>query len=196
MVANMQAVPEQGLVHTEPNTKAFVEGRDAGYGTLWVTENVLVWKSSITDENMELTYPSITMHAICRDTNSFPFECIYCMLESSALPPADENEQDPVEMTEVRFVPDDKEQLKAIYEAIADCQLMHPDPDEDTDEFFGDEYYTSENGVEVELSEEGQSVLDRLTQNMQAMSAGEFQGFTQNGEEEGDQFEDADHGEQ
>jgi len=125
------------------------------------------------------------------------------MLETSALPGTNENEHDPIDMTEVRFVPDNKEKLQEIYEAIAECQLMHPDPDEDTDEFFGDEYYTSENGVEqVELSEEGQSVLERLTQNMHMMSAddGDMNGHYVGNDGDnysggdGDQFEDADHG--
>merc|ERR1712121_473835 len=127
MVANTQPESEQGLVHTEPNTKAFIDERDMGQGTLWITEEYLTWKSDVTDEQIQLTYPSITMHAICKDTNSFPFDCIYCMIESSALPSTNQNaalltnqnEEESSDMAEVRFVPDDKAHLQDIYEAIA-----------------------------------------------------------------------------
>lgn len=33
-------------------------------------------------------------------------------------------------MTEIRFVPDDKGMLDAMYHALNDCQVLHPDPND------------------------------------------------------------------
>lgn len=41
----------------------------------------LSWCDSL-GHGFSLEYPSISLHAICRDTSQFPHECIYCMMES------------------------------------------------------------------------------------------------------------------
>ena len=41
----------------------------------------LSWCDS-SGQGFSLEYPSISLHAICKDTTQFPHECIYCMMES------------------------------------------------------------------------------------------------------------------
>lgn len=41
-----------------------------------------------------------------------------------------DSEESSADMTEVRFVPDDKGMLVAMYHAMCECQSLHPDPPE------------------------------------------------------------------
>ncbi|XP_057301606.1 methylosome subunit pICln-like [Hydractinia symbiolongicarpus] len=191
-------VPTEGIVHTETNTKAFLGDKECGEGTLYITENVLIWKSSTEENGFKLQYPSISLHAVSRDTSSFPHECLFCLLESADAIESDERDPEP-DVTEVRFVPSQSSNIKAMYEAVTYCQELHPDPDEeDSDEMIEEEeFFTSDNDPEnIELSSEGQAVLHRLQQNMQIVTQEEFgemvqeEGLT-NGHSNG-QFDDAD----
>ena len=42
----------------------------------------LSWSDPESGKGFSLEYPSISLHAICRDTSQFPHECIYCMMDS------------------------------------------------------------------------------------------------------------------
>lgn len=70
---------------------------------------------------------------------------------------------------EVRFVPDDKSALDVMFKALSECQVLHPDPQEqeEDEDFFCD-------ADEGELSEEGQATLERLEGIMQMPSQEEF----------------------
>jgi len=193
---------EAGIVHTEPNTTLFYGDRDRGKGTLLITEHHIVWKGATNNREdvLNLQYPSISLHAISRDTSSFPHECLYVLLECAEA--VSEDQRDPeADVCEIRFVPDAKDSIKFMYDAVTQCQELHPDPDEDDSEEEGEpdfdallnggEFYTAENMPdEIELSAEGQAVLQRLN-----ISA---QGNDGNGHSNGngngctDQFEDAD----
>ncbi|GFS10489.1 methylosome subunit pICln [Elysia marginata] len=80
-------------------------------------------------------------------------------------------------LTEIRFAPDNKESLDAMFKALAMCQTLHPDSDcqlsdeadfEDADEECdemagGDVIYNSEEGFQ-HLTEEGRATMERLNQ--------------------------------
>ena len=197
--------PTEGIIHTETHTKCFLGDRDCGEGTLFITESVLLWKCDSSDEHFRLQYPSISLHAISRDTNSFSHQCLYCLLESPEVIETEERDPYP-DVTEVRFVPLDSDNLKSMYDALTACQELHPDDecidyddddemaadDDGTGELAGSQFYTADNLDNVELSEEGQAVLSRLQQNMQILSQEEFSNIVQNGSEPNGQFDDAD----
>ena len=42
----------------------------------------LSWCDLASGKGFSLEYPSISLHAISRDTSQFPQECIYCMMDS------------------------------------------------------------------------------------------------------------------
>jgi len=198
-------VPEQeGLVHTESNATLFFGDRNRGSGTLYITENYILWKGTGENDTLTLEYPSISLHAISRDTANFPHECLYLLLESPES--VSEDERDPeAEVTEVRLVPQNESSIKAMYDAVTECQELHPDPeDEDSaDEEHPDissmlmqgQFYTADNMPDdIQLSEEGQAVLERL--NLNARDNGNedapMNGVSNGNGHDNDQFEDAD----
>lgn len=162
--------PTEGLHHVQEKTEAFVHDKSYGVGTLYIASERLSWCDS-SGQGFSLEYPSISLHAICKDTTQFPHECIYCMMESPLNDDENEGASDDSDdkVGEVRFVPEDKSALDVMFKALSECQVLHPDPQEqeEDEDFFCD-------ADEGELSEEGQATLERLEGIMQMPSQEEF----------------------
>ncbi|KAG6928709.1 chloride nucleotide-sensitive channel 1A [Chelydra serpentina] len=182
--------PAEGVRQQQPDTEAVLGGRGLGTGTLYIAESRLSWldKSGL---GFSLDYPTISLHAVSRDLNAYPWEHLYVMVnakfeeeEPKETPMAEGEEEedsddDDIEpIAEFRFVPSDKSALEAMFSAMCDCQALHPDPeDEDSDnDYEGEEYdveaheqgqgdipsfYTYEEGLS-HLTAEGQATLERL----------------------------------
>ncbi|CAN9493052.1 unnamed protein product [Ophioblennius macclurei] len=198
--------PTEGVRHEQAETTAVLDGRKLGCGTLYVAETKLSWFDG-SGLGFCLEYPSIGLHAISRDAGAYPEEHLYIMVNGRL---GDENEAEMEEkaddededegcsggeddegvITEIRFVPSDKNSLESMFAAMCDCQALHPDPeDEDSDDDFeGDEYdveeaehgqvqvptfYTCEEGVSM-LTQEGQAVLQRLEGMLQQSVAQQY----------------------
>ncbi|KAL4219949.1 Methylosome subunit pICln [Mactra antiquata] len=197
-------VPETGIRHKEDNTKAFVDGNETGTGSLYIAESRVTWLSP-AGSGFCLEYPKICLHAISRDLSSFPQECLFLQIDGKLIEDDRESNsssddgQDDMPTTEVRFVPADKGTLEAMFSALSDCQVLHPDPeDEDSDLGQDEEYYEGEEGIE-NLSEQGQINLQRMEEMLQHSGQGDAQQNTTNGhvtegmeDEEAGQFDDAD----
>nr|XP_022287890.1 methylosome subunit pICln-like [Crassostrea virginica] len=203
-------IPTEGVRHVQDETTAFVENASLGNGSLYVTENVVIWRNS-SGQGFSLQYPSISLHAVSRDLSAFSQECLYLMvdgkLNDDAEPGQKSSDEDEVvgpyegdtPTTEVRFVPADKGSLDAMFNAMSDCQALHPD-EQDTDseaDDFEANYYEGEEGQE-NLTQEGQRTLQHL-ENLLINGQGDGQGRqNRNGNEENpnsmeeDQFADAD----
>ncbi|XP_062860478.1 methylosome subunit pICln isoform X1 [Trichomycterus rosablanca] len=163
--------PVEGVRHQQASTTAVLGGKGLGTGTLYVAESSLSWFDG-SGLGFLLDYPSISLHAVCRDVSAYPQEHLYVMVNKKL--DTDENEAEMRErapdddaeeesddddddnedevITEIRFVPSDKAALEAMFSAMCDCQALHPDPDDadsDEDEFEGEEY-------EEDEAEEGQ----------------------------------------
>jgi len=158
--------PTTGIRHQQPATDAHVQSQNFGTGTLYITEGCVRWISN-EGQGLTLTYPSISLHAVSRDTSSFPHECLYLMVDSEddanegsgAGGDASDSEEEAGGPFEVRFVPQDKGTLDLLYKSMCDCQMLHPDP-EDAQSDEGD-YYGDEEDIE-NLTPEGQAQLERL----------------------------------
>ncbi|KAM3837542.1 methylosome subunit pICln isoform 1-T1 [Vipera latastei] len=180
--------PSEGIRLRQPDTEAVLGGRGLGTGSLYIAESRLSW---ITDSGLgfSLDYPIISLHAISRDLNAYPWEHLYVMVNAkfeaeeskeSPMPEEEEEESDDElePISEFRFVPSDKSALEAMFSAMCECQALHPDPeDEDSDSNYdGEEYdieaheigqgdipsfYTYEEGLS-HLTTEGQATLERL----------------------------------
>jgi nucleotide-sensitive chloride channel 1A len=81
-------------------------------GTLAVTTRNVRWLHPTGDatKHLRLAFRQISMHAVSRDTGSFPRECIYMQVdgvEGVALPQreGDEEEDEEEQVTEVHIVP-------------------------------------------------------------------------------------------
>ncbi|RUS80576.1 hypothetical protein EGW08_011670 [Elysia chlorotica] len=97
----------------------------------------------------------------------------------------EDNDDDSSEsdITEIRFAPDNKDSLDAMFKALATCQTLHPDSDcqlsddgdfEDADEIHnfdemagGDVMFSSEEGFQ-HLTAEGRATMERLNQMLSA----------------------------
>ncbi|XP_020666605.2 methylosome subunit pICln [Pogona vitticeps] len=156
--------PVEGVRLRQPDTEAVLGGRGLGTGCLYVAESRLSWIET-SGLGFSLEYPTISLHAISRDLNAYPWEHLYVMVnakfeadeckEGPIGEKDDEEEEDSDEelepISEFRFVPSDKAALEAMFSAMCECQALHPDPeDEDSDnDYEGDEY-------DVEAHEMGQ----------------------------------------
>ena len=182
MVSHPISPQKEGVVHLEENVTVYFADVSQGKGTLEINENVIEWKNDT--KTLKFNYLSISLHAISRETTKFPHQCIYCLVDSE--PETTEDNRDPENpVSEVRFFPEDNTSIQPIYDAITTCQELHPDPNEEFSEEEGNEeeemyeemeenapinldgFYTANSKMEdIQLSEEGMQVLQRLQQNM------------------------------
>ena len=57
-------------------------------------------------------------------------------------------------MTEIRFVPDDKNKLDTMFNAMSDCQALHPDQDDSDEGIDEDDDGGAEDGMYDDAEEE------------------------------------------
>ncbi|XP_012264790.1 methylosome subunit pICln [Athalia rosae] len=138
--------PREGIRHEEPETTLYVNEREIGKGTIYVTESQLSWVNGATGQGFSLQYPHISLHAVSRDQQVHPRQCLYIMVDTKLdfpdipemLPVGprsggdqdedeDEDDSEP-EMTEMRFAPENVNSLDAMFQAMSQCQALHPDP--------------------------------------------------------------------
>ncbi|XP_014256606.1 methylosome subunit pICln [Cimex lectularius] len=130
--------PTEGVRHEQPATVAVMNKKDLGKGTIYIAESCLSWVNEATGRGFSLQYPHICVHAVSRDTSTYPKECLYLMIDanidfSGEEQGSDEEEEDAEDkMTEIRFIPDDKTSLDSMYSAMNVCQALHPDPQQDS----------------------------------------------------------------
>ena len=89
----------------------------------------LTWTSDDESEQFSLEYPGISIHAVSRDTSTFPHECVYllhCPTEEEEEEEEEEESDEGVgeegrtggnnggKMTEIRLVPPDSTQCKFV----------------------------------------------------------------------------------
>jgi nucleotide-sensitive chloride channel 1A len=125
------------VLHVERNVQAFFEGppfRSEGKGDLFVTSRRVVWlHSTNAAHGFGITFQSLSIHAICTDTDSFPHPCIYCQVD-----------KDDDGLSEVRFVPDRVEAVTGMYTAFSAGAELNPDPPGSDDEGQGDFFFDEE----------------------------------------------------
>jgi hypothetical protein len=125
-----------------------------------------------------LAYPSIVMHAVCRDAEAFPQPCIYAHVDVAAAEAyasgeavgaggEEEKEDECMAGTEeLRLVPTSSASLGPMFDAMAACSELHVEEGEGGQEEegmagMGGGWFTSGEGEE-QLSEEGRAVLARM----------------------------------
>jgi len=128
---------DEHVKHREPNTLAYLRNTQLGEGTLCISADRLIW-SSDNGQGFILAYPQISLHAISRDLSNFHSECLYLMLEDDQIDETGHSESEALdessELNELRFVPRDLSKLDAMYRALCECQLLHPDPQDSLSE--------------------------------------------------------------
>lgn len=149
--------PEEGIRHREDATTAFIQSRGLGKGTLYIAESRVSWVGQ-DSSGFSLEYPSVALHALSRDLQAFPEECLYLMIDGDLGEEEEPNENGEDEerpASEIRFVPEDKSHLEAMYRAMSECQALHPDPaqpgDSDEDDGCYEDADEEEEGAEYDV---------------------------------------------
>ena len=166
VISSTFSMPVEGVLLQTPSTKLLVNDQELGTATLYITENNVIWGGGVRPSGgpaptISLLYPSISLHAVQRE----PSPALYLVLNyelrlpelSSESGSGDANEPDDDEdfdaddqpITQLRFVPQNENDLQAIYSAMSQGQSLHPDP---TDEVDDDDPYMD--GEEFDEGEE------------------------------------------
>jgi len=158
-------IPMSGIQHEE-SCRSFVDTRLMGNGKLYITEDEVVWANN-DQQGFRLQYCDIAVHAISTDRQAFPEECLYVMYNRDLLNSDDDSSDDDTPVTEIRFVPDNTDTIKHMFNAMSDCQCLHPDEeDSDYEPGFedgaaGEGFYTGQEGID-HLTSQGRATMERL----------------------------------
>ena len=118
---------EEQVSFTADNTQLFLRAdKSEGQGTLFVTTKHLIWLSLDHSVGYRMDYPYVLLHAVSRDTSSFPHPCLYAQLDDEVAEEAfatasmrqqapaegdedegeDDEEEEPQPISDLRFVPE------------------------------------------------------------------------------------------
>ncbi|XP_076650959.1 chloride nucleotide-sensitive channel icln [Halictus rubicundus] len=148
--------PQEGIRHEEQNTTVYINDTEVGKGTLYITESLFSWVNYDTQQGFSLEYPHISLHAISRDQQVHPRQCLYIMVNAKVdlpdvplPPPSDsgsenEDEDTNTPITEMRFAPDNTNNLDAMFQAMNHCQALYPDPQDSFSDAEEDIYEDAE----------------------------------------------------
>lgn len=105
------------------NCELVVNSKSLGSGILTISTERVRWTSTEKEDfaPFEIEYPELSLHAICKDA-AFPKPCIYCQINRTG----DDGDGD-----EVRFAPEDEDDVDALFAALSECSALHPDEDAD-----------------------------------------------------------------
>ncbi|XP_042474160.1 chloride conductance regulatory protein ICln-like [Zingiber officinale] len=172
-------------------------------GTLYVTTRRVIWLSDADrGKGYAVDFLSLSLHAVSRDPEAYPFPCIYTQIETGD--EDDEESEDSYseingdlvlsKITEMRLVPSDAGKLDTLFDIFCQCAELNPEPrqrEEENTWLFGDEgmsdagsdtdWQLSENPANPIGYANGDHDLSRRVHELQIGSQ---------------QFEDADEGEQ
>ena len=144
----------ESILHTASSTSLYIADKLIGVGTLYVTSAFVRFVSgNDSDDEVRIDYPAIILHAITRDTSTFPQPCIYCQCAVEAVhadspddTSADNNAEsdgsgaDEICVEEVRIAPNDTSFLEDIFAAMCRGAALNPDThnatDDDDDDAF------------------------------------------------------------
>lgn len=189
--------PTDGIRHEQPSTTVHINDRELGKGTLFITESRLSWVSSSSGQGFSLEYPHIALHAVSRDLQAYPSECLYILVDTQIDPDNDphsdcgdeDSEVGMQDMTEMRFVPDDKGMLDAMFHAMSECQSLHPDSQDSFSE--DEESFEDADGEEGEYHLSGDAPIPLHNSSYEGTANGnDIEDEPM--EMDADQFEDAD----
>merc|ERR1719309_485732 len=140
--------PEDGVRLKVENTGVYINRKQLGMGVLYISEARVSWVG-IQGQGFSLEYPHIALHAVSRDLTQFQQECLYLMIDvrlvdetgtpmstptSSDADDSGNEEDSDGGMTEIRFVPDDRNMLDSMFATMSECRALHPDTDDSLEE--------------------------------------------------------------
>ncbi|KAJ8919779.1 hypothetical protein NQ315_006308 [Exocentrus adspersus] len=205
VIVNSFRHPDSNIRHEQRNVRAVLDKKDLGLGTLFVSESALCWQQK--DEiGFSISYQDISLHAISKDVNVYPTECLYIIIDSHIHMPGnspgntdntdDSDAESEADLSELLLIPEnDTNSIAVIYEAVKVCQELNPDPDDVSEEEDDNLYVDAEDEMEegeYEVAERGggDADIDELSRRLQGNSV-EIQYNYSNGNDD-EEFQDAD----
>jgi len=161
--------PAEGVRLKQENTQAVVQDKSLGNGVLYVAESRLSWRA-VDGTGFSLEYPAISIHAVSKDTSSFPHECVYLMVDgdigqgdgTNSGSDSSGDDENSTKVSEIRFVPEDSSALDLIYRAMCDCQVLHPDQNDSLSDAGEDDEEGFYEDDEEDLTPQGEDMLHRM----------------------------------
>ncbi|XP_049882371.1 methylosome subunit pICln [Pectinophora gossypiella] len=187
VVSSNFVAPVEGVLFEAPSTKLLVNDQELGTGTMYITENNVLWGGGVTaagtpTSTISLLYPTISMHAIQREPAAALFMLLNYELRIPELAQQagagdagedddDDDEFDPENqpLSQLRFIPQNESDLQAMYSAMSQGQALHPDPADEVDDdpyMDGEEFDDGEDEFEdaEEINLAGEDASSRLRQ--------------------------------
>lgn len=198
--------PLSPVFYEQANTKAVLDSVELGLGTVIISERTFCWKDN-RGKGFSIGYDNITLHAISTDPNIYNGQCIYIVLDGNLFLEANDTMNDECDSdqetspSQLLLIPEDSSSINTIYEALNQCQILNPDPDdelsleEDEDNIYEDAedhdgLFVSNQAIDG--GDAGDADVSRLSAQLQNQTLQNH--FHGNGNQNVDdeQFEDAD----
>ncbi|XP_022920230.1 methylosome subunit pICln isoform X2 [Onthophagus taurus] len=197
--------PDSPIRFEQRNTRAVLDKKDLGLGTLFISERTVSWKEQgDVESGFSLSYHHISLHATSSDPNLYPRECIYIMIDTHVVMPGTQNEnmvedsdsdaESESDFSELILVPGDPSALTPMYEALKECQSLNPDPDDvaSDDEVYedADEDFRENDVVSNDLGDiggGGDTAMEEINDRIRDVDL-----VYDNGDQNEEVFEDAD----
>ncbi|KAM7273835.1 hypothetical protein ACFE04_028499 [Oxalis oulophora] len=133
------------LMLVQPNVSVvFGDRSPETSGTLYITTKQVIWLSDVDiNKGYAVDFLSISLHAVSRDPQAYPFPCIYAQIEREAEGDDSDDEFDAEEsshvlnlskVAEIRLVPSDPNQVDTLFQVFLQCAELNPEPTEDAEE--------------------------------------------------------------
>lgn len=173
MIVTLSVMPDVEKVRAEADDIVLnLDGEVKGRGSVYVDEDALVWWSAQAQRGYLIEYPQIVLHGLVGAGEDHA-GAVYCQLDVDGSGET---------MMEARFGAGSMELVESLYQAICECQLLHPE-EEDGDE---DDNGYSDGGFMMAAALDGDALSVEGQENMARLSIHEHT----NGSVEEGQFED------
>ncbi|CAH4037432.1 methylosome subunit pICln-like [Pieris brassicae] len=146
------SAPVEGVLLQNSSTKLLINNLEIGTATLYITENNVVWGGGAAASGgpsppVSILYPNISLHAVQRE----PSPALYLVLNYELRLPnvptgtGDSNEAqndnedeefdaDDQPITQIRFIPENENDLQLMFSAMCQGQALHPDPQDESED--------------------------------------------------------------
>ncbi|KAI4390113.1 hypothetical protein MLD38_002259 [Melastoma candidum] len=131
----------EDLMHVQSGVSIVLDGRSPEHpGTLYISTQKVIWLSDVDpNKGYAVDFLSVSLHAVSRDPEAYPFPCIYTQIETGdeEEDESDGSDAENVEaldlsrVREMRLIPSDPEQLDTLFEIFCECAELNPEPSDE-----------------------------------------------------------------
>ncbi|KAF2074724.1 hypothetical protein CYY_003956 [Polysphondylium violaceum] len=154
MIENYLGLEEEVFYRLSTVT-VYIKSTNIGAGDLFISNKNVHWIEKDTNKHYSFNFYQIGLNAIFNRNEEYPM-CVYIQVDGDVSVPDssngnsmdqdsdnddDNNNNNDEQYTEVRFIPQQEEQVKDLYDAFCKGALLNPDEEEEDE---GEFYYGQE----------------------------------------------------